>query len=158
MICCCIPQNCGSRRTLHQLREKPPSPGRLIWLNCLKSGTVLLSPSVVVRENVPVSPLSYCLIQICCSLTNLPSGLDPGTERNLMQSLAKMADGGKTVILVTHSTLQLKMCDKIVFMGKGGNLCFFGSYAEALTFFGVSDIVDVYNMITETRQTVECKI
>lgn len=77
------------------------------------------------------------------------SGLDPGTERNLMQSLRSMADGGKTVILVTHSTLQLKMCDKIVFMGKGGNLCFFGSYDEALTFFGVSDIVDVYNMITE---------
>lgn len=77
------------------------------------------------------------------------SGLDPGTERNLMQSLRTMADGGKTVILVTHSTLQLKMCDKIVFMGKGGNLCFFGSYNEALAFFGVSDIVDVYNMITE---------
>ena len=50
------------------------------------------------------------------------SGLDPGTERNLMQSLRTMADNGKTVILVTHSTLQLKMCDKIVFMGKGGNL------------------------------------
>lgn len=77
------------------------------------------------------------------------SGLDPGTERNLMQSLRDMADGGKTVILVTHSTLQLKLCDKIVFMGKGGNLCFFGSYDEALAFFGVSDIVDVYNMITE---------
>lgn len=77
------------------------------------------------------------------------SGLDPGTERNLMQSLRKMADGGKTVILVTHSTLQLKMCDKIVFMGKGGNLCFYGSYDDALAFFGVSDIVDVYNMITE---------
>lgn len=77
------------------------------------------------------------------------SGLDPGTERNLMLSLRKMADGGKTVILVTHSTLQLKMCDKIVFMGKGGNLCFYGSYDDALAFFGVSDIVDVYNMITE---------
>ncbi len=77
------------------------------------------------------------------------SGLDPGTERNLMQSLRKMADGGKTVILVTHSTLQLQMCDKIVFMGKGGNLCFYGSYNEALAFFGVSDVVNVYNMITE---------
>ena len=77
------------------------------------------------------------------------SGLDPGTERNLMKSLRKMADGGKTVILVTHSTLQLKMCDKIVFMGSGGKLCFYGSYDEALEFFGVSDIVDVYNMITE---------
>ena len=77
------------------------------------------------------------------------SGLDPGTERNLMQSLRNMADGGKTVILVTHSTLQLKLCDKIVFMGRGGNLCFYGSYDEALKFFGVDDVVDVYNMITE---------
>ena len=85
------------------------------------------------------------------------SGLDPGTERNLMQSLRGMADGGKTVILVTHSTLQLKMCDKIVFMGKGGNLCFFGSYDEALTFFGVSDIVDVYNMITEQAKQWSAK-
>lgn len=85
------------------------------------------------------------------------SGLDPGTERNLMQSLRSMADGGKTIILVTHSTLQLKMCDKIVFMGKGGNLCFFGSYDEALTFFGVSDIVDVYNMITEQAKQWSAK-
>ena len=41
------------------------------------------------------------------------------------------------------------MCDTIVFMGKGGNLCFCGSLDEALKFFGVSDVVDVYNMITE---------
>lgn len=77
------------------------------------------------------------------------SGLDPGTERNLMGSLRKMADSGKTVILVTHSTLQLKMCDRIVFIGNGGKLCFYGSYDEALTFFGVSDVVDVYDKITE---------
>lgn len=77
------------------------------------------------------------------------SGLDPGTERNLMNSLRKMANSGKTVILVTHSTLQLKLCDRIVFMGKGGNLCFCGSYDEALAFFGVSDVVDIYNMITD---------
>ncbi len=77
------------------------------------------------------------------------SGLDPGTERNLMHSLRAMADNGKTVILVTHSTLQLKLCDKIVFMGKGGNLCFYGSHDEALAFFGVDDVVDIYNMITD---------
>lgn len=77
------------------------------------------------------------------------SGLDPGTERSLMQSLRVMADAGKTVILVTHSTLQLKLCDKIVFMGKGGKLCYFGPLEDALKFFGISDIVDVYNMITD---------
>ena len=77
------------------------------------------------------------------------SGLDPGTERSLMHSLREMADRGKTVILVTHSTLQLKLCDKIVFMGKGGNLCYFGNYDSALKFFGVDDIVDIYNLITD---------
>lgn len=77
------------------------------------------------------------------------SGLDPGTERSLMLSLRKMSDSGKTIALVTHSTLQLKMCDRIAFMGKGGNLCFLGSYDEALKFFNVDDIVDVYNLITE---------
>ena len=77
------------------------------------------------------------------------SGLDPGTERNLMKSLRTMADSGKTVILVTHSTLQLHLCDKIMFMGKGGNLCFFGTYQEALRFFRVSDIVDIYTLISD---------
>ena len=77
------------------------------------------------------------------------SGLDPGTERSLMCSLRKMADAGKTVILVTHSTLQLQLCDKIAFMGKGGNLCFFGNYDDALRFFHVSDVVDIYRLITD---------
>lgn len=85
------------------------------------------------------------------------SGLDPGTERNLMQSLRTMANGGKTVILVTHSTLQLEMCDKIVFMGKGGNLCFYGSYQDALQFFGVKDIVDVYQQMNEHAQAWSAK-
>ncbi len=78
------------------------------------------------------------------------SGLDPGTERSLMQSLQDMTkQEGKTVILVTHSTLQLKLCDKIVFMGKGGKLRFFGSYEEALQFFQISDMVDVYDILSK---------
>lgn len=77
------------------------------------------------------------------------SGLDPGTERNLMNSLRTMADNGKTVILVTHSTLQLSLCDKVVFMGMGGNLCYCGHVDEALKFFRVDNVVDVYNMMTK---------
>lgn len=77
------------------------------------------------------------------------SGLDPGTERSLMQSLRKMTRAGKTVILVTHSTLQLSVCDKIAFMGKGGKLCFFGNEKDALAFFETNDIVDVYAKITD---------
>ena len=77
------------------------------------------------------------------------SGLDPGTERSLMLSLRKMANAGKTIILVTHSTLQLSICDKIAFMGRGGRLCFFGSEREALSFFETRDVVDIYGKITE---------
>ncbi len=75
------------------------------------------------------------------------SGLDPGTERSLMQTLRKMADQGKTIILVTHSTLQLQMCDKIVFMGRGGRLCCYASLRNAMTFFGIRNIVDVYELL-----------
>ena len=76
------------------------------------------------------------------------SGLDPGAERNLMITLRKMADSGKTIILVTHNTLNLHLCDKVVFFGYGGKLCFDGSPNDALEFFGVDDFVDIYNLIS----------
>ncbi len=77
------------------------------------------------------------------------SGLDPGTERNLMKTMKALSDNGKTIILVTHNTLNLHLCDKIIFLGRGGNLCYCGSYADALKFFKVDNLVDVYNMLTE---------
>ena len=80
------------------------------------------------------------------------SGLDPGTEQNLMQTLKLMAASGKTIIFVTHSTLNLQLCDKIIFMGRGGNLCFSGTYQEALAFFNVSDLSNIYNLIKENPQ------
>jgi ABC-type multidrug transport system ATPase subunit len=87
------------------------------------------------------------------------SGLDPGTERNLMRTLKNMTYEGKTIILVTHSTLNLQVCDKVMFMGAGGNLCFYGNLEEAKVFFKVDDVVDVYNMITDNapmwRQTYD---
>ena len=65
------------------------------------------------------------------------SGLDPGTERNLMRTLKNMTQSGKTVILVTHSTLNLQDCDKILFMGRGGNLCYSGNMESAKRFFKI---------------------
>ena len=72
------------------------------------------------------------------------SGLDAGTEYNLMGTLRKMTDMGKTVILVTHSTLFLHMCDKIILLGRGGNLCFCGSPKELFEFFGTEEFAQVY--------------
>lgn len=80
------------------------------------------------------------------------SGLDPGTEKNLMNSLKNMTKEKKTVILVTHNTLNLHLCDKIIFMGYGGRLCFCGSPQEALEFFHTDNFVDIYNMVGENPE------
>lgn len=81
------------------------------------------------------------------------SGLDPGTERNLMITLKEMAGQGKTVVLVTHTPLNLNLCDKIVVMGSGGRLCYFGDPDGALEFFGVDNLVDIYDLINNDAAT-----
>lgn len=80
------------------------------------------------------------------------SGLDPGTEKMMMTLLRKMAYTGKTIILVTHSVLQLEMCDRVLFLGKSGRVCFFGPYSEALDFFGIADITDVYHLLSDEAE------
>ena len=77
------------------------------------------------------------------------SGLDPATERTLMRMLKSMTRDNKTIIAVTHVTQNLNLCDKVIVLGKGGKLCFFGTPADACGYFGVTDIVDIYDMINE---------
>ena len=77
------------------------------------------------------------------------SGLDPGTERSIMKTLQSMSHMGKTIILVTHNTLNLHLCDKVAFFGEGGRLCFYGTPQEALNFFQVDDFVDIYTLLNE---------
>ncbi|MHB8648041.1 MAG: FHA domain-containing protein, partial [Thermomicrobiales bacterium] len=72
------------------------------------------------------------------------SGLDPGLETRMMQLMRKVADTDKTVILVTHATQNITLCDKVVFLAPGGYLAFFGPPREALTFFGVETFADIY--------------
>jgi ABC transport system ATP-binding/permease protein len=68
-------------------------------------------------------------------LDEATSGLDPGTETEMMELLRDLADGGRTVILVTHATKNVMMCDQVVFLARGGYLAFFGPPNEALDYF-----------------------
>ncbi|MGD8793742.1 MAG: FHA domain-containing protein, partial [Anaerolineae bacterium] len=68
-------------------------------------------------------------------LDEATSGLDPGTETEMMELLRDLADGGRTVILVTHATKNVMMCDQVVFLAKGGYLAYFGPPNEALEYF-----------------------
>src|SRR6266540_2697871 len=65
------------------------------------------------------------------------SGLDPGLEKKMMHTLRQLADGGRTVVLVTHATENIALCDHVVFMASG-RMVFFGPPADALSFFGVT--------------------
>ena len=71
------------------------------------------------------------------------SGLDPGLERKLMHTLRKLADSGRTIVLVTHATINISMCDHIAFLASG-KLAYFGPPSQALEFFGVGDFADIY--------------
>lgn len=78
------------------------------------------------------------------------SGLDPGTEKNLMMMLNRLSKTrDKTTILVTHTTQNLHLCDKVIFMGPGGYLCFYGTVEQAKMFFQTDDLVNIYNIIAQ---------
>ena len=63
------------------------------------------------------------------------SGLDPGTETALMQLMRRMADQGRTIILITHATKNVMLADKVIFLARGGYLAWYGPPDEALRYF-----------------------
>jgi len=81
------------------------------------------------------------------------TGLDPALEARTMGLLRRLADESRAVIVVTHATASLDLCDRLAVMGAGGHLCFFGSPAEALAFFGASRLEDVYVRLEERPVT-----
>ncbi|RRR69794.1 MAG: FHA domain-containing protein [Candidatus Viridilinea halotolerans] len=76
------------------------------------------------------------------------SGLDPGLEKKMMYTLRQLADSGRTVVLVTHATANITVCDHVVFMA-AGRMVYFGPPTEALGFFNVTsgDFADIYTRL-----------
>jgi ABC-type multidrug transport system ATPase subunit/ABC-type multidrug transport system permease subunit len=72
------------------------------------------------------------------------SGLDPPLERRLMMTLRRLAESGRGVVVVTHATSSLALCDTVAVMGEGGNLLFAGSPDEALEGFNVAAYDEIY--------------
>ncbi len=63
------------------------------------------------------------------------SGLDPGTETSFMHLMRRLADQGRTIIMVTHATKNVMLADKVVFLARGGYMAWFGPPEEALNYF-----------------------
>ncbi|HVB20827.1 MAG TPA: FHA domain-containing protein [Ktedonobacteraceae bacterium] len=80
------------------------------------------------------------------------SGLDPGLDRKLMVLLRKLADKGHTILLVTHATSNINVCDAICFLAHGGRLAYFGPPEEAKTYFQQPDFAEIYNRLEPTDE------
>lgn len=72
------------------------------------------------------------------------TGLDPGLERQMMTLLRSLADSGQTIVLVTHATGNLALCDRVVLMARGGRVRFDGEPQQLLKSFGISEYEEVY--------------
>ncbi|MDG2992080.1 FHA domain-containing protein [Candidatus Synechococcus calcipolaris G9] len=122
---------------------------------------VLDDLALIPRRHVPVKSLSggqRKRVSIGVELLTRPSlffldeatsGLDPGTETQMMQLLRKLADQGRTVLLITHATKNVMMCDLVVFLARGGYLAYFGPPDQALPYFGVQDFDEIYLKIED---------
>ncbi|MCK6480353.1 MAG: FHA domain-containing protein [Planctomycetes bacterium] len=82
------------------------------------------------------------------------SGLDPGLEKKMMYMMRRLADGGRTIIMVTHATANITQCDHVAFLARG-RLVWYGPPAEALEHFGVRDFSDIYTEIEKDPEGLE---
>jgi energy-coupling factor transporter ATP-binding protein EcfA2 len=80
------------------------------------------------------------------------SGLDPGFEKSAMELLRELADGGRTVIVVTHSLQSLHLCDRVIFLAPGGTTAYFGPPKDALEYFAQADYADVFRTLEREQE------
>jgi ABC-type multidrug transport system ATPase subunit/pSer/pThr/pTyr-binding forkhead associated (FHA) protein len=108
---------------------------------------VLEDLDLVERKDTPISRLSGGQIKrvsIGVELLTKPglffldeptSGLDPGTETAFMHLMRRLADQGRTIVMITHATKNVMLADKVVFLARGGYVAWFGPPEEALAYF-----------------------
>lgn len=81
------------------------------------------------------------------------SGLDPGYEKSVMQTLRKLADDGRSVVVVTHNIAHLNMCDRLLILAPGGRLAYFGPPQQALGYFNCTDFADLFTLLEHDTST-----
>ena len=83
------------------------------------------------------------------------TGLDPALEHRMMELFRNLAEAGQTVVLTTHATASLTLCQRIVLMGAGGVLLFDGPPGELLATFDTDSFDAVYARLEEVGARLE---
>jgi ABC-type multidrug transport system ATPase subunit len=77
------------------------------------------------------------------------SGLDPAMSAELMRLLRGLANDGCTIVLTTHVTQDIGVCDKVVVLARDGHLAFYGPPRRSLEYFESSAFDEIYLRIAE---------
>jgi ABC-type multidrug transport system ATPase subunit len=83
------------------------------------------------------------------------SGLDPASSSELLRLLRGLADAGSTVVFTTHSVQDLARADRVVFLAREGHLAFVGTVAEALDYFDVERVEEIYERLASEETPEE---
>lgn len=83
------------------------------------------------------------------------SGLDPGLEESMMYLFRDLSRQGRTVVVITHATKNITVCDKVIFLARGGFLAFYGTPKEALEYFQVEDFTGIYRRLESEASPAE---
>jgi len=88
-------------------------------------------------------------------LDEVTSGLDELTDREVMRAIRSIADSGKTVVSITHNLANIPgNSNLIVLLTVGGKLAFFGSPEEALGYFSIPRLGDIYESLKQKSPQV----
>lgn len=81
--------------------------------------------------------------------------LDPRHRDEMRELLRRLADQGRTIVLISHFVEDIDVCDRLAFLGGGGRLCYFGPPAAAPDFFDVPSFGKIYGQI-ERHDAAAC--
>ncbi|WP_006245987.1 ATP-binding cassette domain-containing protein [Mycolicibacterium tusciae] len=82
------------------------------------------------------------------------TGLDPALDRAVMAMLRRLADGGRVIVVVTHSLMFLDECDQVLLLAPGGKAAFSGPPEELGPAMGTSDWADIFTAVSADPEDV----
>ena len=63
------------------------------------------------------------------------SGLSPDLDMEMMELLSDLSKKGRTIVVITHAMENLDKCDRVLFLGRGGRVCYYGGAEDAFRWF-----------------------
>ncbi|MGL4424171.1 MAG: ABC transporter ATP-binding protein, partial [Gemmataceae bacterium] len=83
-------------------------------------------------------------------LDEVTSGLDEQADREMMALFRQLTMKKQTVLAVTHTLAQvMEFCHRVIILTRGGRLAYIGPPTEALTYFGIDRLGDIYDRLED---------